>query len=71
MIVKRNIDSEELEQAAGEMCRFYCRYPLIWDEQVMGQELSESELCRNCPMSELMKGIIVDEYPLGRCECQE
>lgn len=67
MIVKRMIDVEELEQAAGDMCKWYCRYPLIWDEQVMGHELSESELCKGCPMSELLKGLVVEE---GRKECE-
>ena len=71
MIVKRMIDVDELEQAASDMCKFYCRYPLLWDEQVMNKELSESELCRNCPMSELMKGLSVDDYPLGRNDWQE
>lgn len=66
MIVKRMVDVEELEQAAGDMCKFYCRYPLIWDEQVMNMELSESDLCKGCPMSELLKGIIVEE---GRRGC--
>ena len=71
MIVQRKVDLEELEMAAEEMCRFYCRYPLIWDEQVMNGELSESELCRNCPMSELMKGIVIYDCPLGQNDWQE
>ena len=60
MIVKRKIDKEEIEQAAEDMCKWYCRFPLIWDEQVMGQELSESELCASCPMSELLKGTVIE-----------
>ena len=71
MIVQRKVDLEEMEQAAEEMCRFYCRYPLIWDEQVMNGELAESELCRNCPMSELMKGIVIYDAPLGKNDWQE
>lgn len=71
MIVKRKVDAEEIEQTASDMCRWYCRFPLIWDEQVMNQELSESELCKNCPMSELMHGMVVEEYPLGRNDWQE
>lgn len=71
MIVKRKIDAEELEQAASDMCKYYCRYPLIWDEQVMNHELSESELCRNCPMSELLHGLVIEDYPLGRNDWQE
>lgn len=71
MIVKREADREEVENAAADICAHYCRYPLLWDEQVMGYELTESELCRNCPMSVLLKGCITDEYPLGRNDWQE
>ena len=46
---------EKIERAAGDMCAHYCRYPLLWDEQVMNQELQESELCHNCPMTELFR----------------
>lgn len=63
MIVKRRIDVEELEMAASDMCKHYCRYPLLWDEQLMNQELSESELCRNCPLSEILTNIVIgDEH---------
>ena len=61
MIIKRRADLDELEQAAGDMCQFYCRYPLIRDEQVMNMELSETELCENCPMSMLIKNAVVEE----------
>ena len=71
MIVKRKVDVEELEQAAADMCKWYCRFPLIWDEQVMGHELSESELCKSCPMSELMKGAIIDNCPTNQNGWQE
>jgi len=71
MIVKRKVDVEELEQAAADMCKWYCRFPLIWDEQVMGHELSESELCKSCPMSELMKGVIIDNCPTNPNGWQE
>jgi len=71
MIVKREADREELEQTAADMCKWYCRFPFIWDEQVMGHELSESELCKSCPMSELMKGIVIYDAPFGRNDWQE
>lgn len=61
MIIKRRVDLDELDQAASDMCYHYCRYPLIWDEQVMNQELSESELCKNCPMTVLYKNVVVEE----------
>lgn len=60
MIVKRTIDIEELEQAAGDICKGYCRYPLIWDEDAMQMELCESDICANCPITELIKNVVVD-----------
>ena len=59
MIVKRMVDLDELEQAAGDMCKGYCRYPLIWDEDAMQSELSESDICASCPLTELIKGTVV------------
>lgn len=60
MIVKRTIDIEELEQAAGDMCRGYCRYPMIWDEDAMQMELCESDICASCPMTELIRNVVVN-----------
>ena len=71
MIIKRIADLDEIEQAASDMCHHYCRYPLIWDEQLMNQDLSESELCKNCPMSVLYKNAVVEEGPLGKNDWQE
>ncbi len=71
MIIKRIADLDEIERAASDMCQHYCRYPLIWDEQLMNQELSESELCKNCPMSVLYKNAVVEEGPLGQNDWQE
>lgn len=59
MIVKRMVDLDELEQAASDMCKGYCRYPLIWDEDAMEMELSESDICASCPLAELIKGTVV------------
>lgn len=41
--------TEMLQEIADEMCDKYCKYPDIWDEEAEGKELSESEICRNCP----------------------
>ena len=46
MIVKRKADKEELEQVAADMCKWYCRYPLIWDEQVSFQNRSYAKVVR-------------------------
>lgn len=61
MIVKREADKHELEYAASCICDAKCIYPHIWDEERMGCELSESEVCRNCELNQLVEGVIVDE----------
>jgi len=59
MIVQRQIDKVELQQAAEGICRNYCKYPEIWDEDAMECELAESHICGNCPMAELIKNITI------------
>ena len=44
--------SQQLEEIANEICNDYCKYPDEWDEEKDG-ELSESEVCRNCPLNRL------------------
>ena len=44
---------EQLEQIAEDFCNNYCKYPDIWDEEKEGCELSESDICANCPMSRI------------------
>ena len=46
-------DKRLLEQIAEEFCNNYCKYPYIWDEEKEGCELSESDICANCPMSRI------------------
>lgn len=43
------------EEAATDICNHYCKYPLIWDEDAEEVELSESEICKNCPMTKITK----------------
>lgn len=45
--------SQELEEIAEDICRNYCKYTDTWDEEAEGCELSESDVCRNCPLSRL------------------
>lgn len=59
MIVQRSIDKIELQQAAEGICRNYCKYPEIWDETAMECELRDSHICENCPMSQLVEGVII------------
>lgn len=43
-----------LEEVVEEMCQKYCKYPEQWDEEKEGFELSESEICANCPLNRLV-----------------
>ena len=43
---------EKLEIIIENICNNYCKYPLIWDEEISGP-LSNSEICANCPLNEL------------------
>ena len=43
-----------LEEVVEEMCQKYCKYPEQWDEEKEGLELSESEICANCPLNRLV-----------------
>ena len=37
-----------------DMCEHYCKYPHEWNpEEHDGEELYESEICKNCPLSKL------------------
>ena len=42
-----------LQEIADEICEKYCKYPDTWDEEKEGMELSESEICQNCPLNRL------------------
>lgn len=45
--------SQILSEIADEICDKYCKYPDTWDEEAEGKDLSESEICQNCPLSRL------------------
>ena len=42
-----------LEKTVEDICSNYCKYPDQWDEEKEGCELSESEICLNCPLNRL------------------
>lgn len=42
-----------LEDIVNEMCDKYCKWPEQWDEEAQGCELSESDVCANCPLNRL------------------
>lgn len=45
--------SEQLEHIGNEFCDHYCKWPMLWDEEKEGCELSESEHCNNCILLQL------------------
>ena len=45
--------TQQIQEVADDFCDNYCKYPDIWDEEKEGCELSESDHCRNCPLSRL------------------
>lgn len=44
--------TEIIDDVRERMCNEYCKYPYEWDEEKQG-ELSESEICENCPLNQL------------------
>lgn len=46
--------AQKLEDIANDFCRNYCKWPDEWDEIKEGCELSESDICANCPLCRLM-----------------
>jgi len=45
--------TEQLEAIVEDFCNNYCKYPDIWDEEKEGCELSESDICANCPLNKI------------------
>lgn len=45
--------TKQLEDIASEICWNYCKWPDKWDEEAEECELSESEICGNCPLNRL------------------
>lgn len=45
---------QQVQEVVDEMCNNYCKYPETWNEEAEGCELSESEVCANCPLSRLV-----------------
>ncbi len=49
----RELTEEYIEDVCQEICESYCKYPEQWDEEKEGMELSESDICSNCPLNRL------------------
>lgn len=45
---------EQLSKIAEDICMHYCKWPDQWDEEKEGIELSESEICSNCPITKII-----------------
>lgn len=39
-----------LEDMVEDFCSHYCKWPDLWDEEVEGKPLEESEHCEQCPL---------------------
>ena len=44
---------EQINAIVEEMCQDYCKWPDIWIDDIEHCELSESSICRNCPLNRL------------------
>ena len=53
-ILKRGnkMSNEEIEQIIEDFCDNYCKYREQWDGD---DELSESDICRNCPLDRFIE----------------
>ena len=47
----RESDQHTVECVKEAMCERFCKYPNEWDAEKEGCELSESILCKACPMN--------------------
>lgn len=45
--------TQQIQEISDEICNNYCKYPDTYDEEKEGCELSESEICANCPLNRL------------------
>lgn len=43
-----------LEEVVEQICAYYCKWPDQYEEEMEGCELSESSICRDCPLSRLV-----------------
>ena len=43
----------ELRESFEDFCDNYCKYPEKWDAEKEGCELSESDVCKQCPINRL------------------
>ena len=46
--------AEQVQEIVEEMCKDYCKWPDVYDEEMEDCELSESSICKNCPLCKLI-----------------
>lgn len=46
--------AEQVQEIVEEMCKDYCKWPDLYDEEMEDCELSESSICKNCPLNRLV-----------------
>ena len=46
--------AEQVQEIVEEMCKDYCKWPEMYDEEMEDCELSESSICKNCPLNRLV-----------------
>ena len=44
---------EIITEVIQDICANYCKWPDLWDDSMEDCELSESSICRNCPLNKL------------------
>lgn len=53
MSEEKNI-ARRLEEIANDICVHYCKWPEQYDEEEHdGVELTDSEICSNCPLNDI------------------
>ena len=57
--------TEQIGEKINDLCVNYCKYPFTWDEEKEGVVLSESEICKNCPLNDLESHIEACEEKLS------
>lgn len=51
--MKKPSITEQIEEIKDDICRNYCKWPDLWDEEAEQMELCESKHCQNCPLNRL------------------
>lgn len=46
--------TEQIQEVVEDICHNYCKWPDLWDDSMEDCELSESSICRNCPLNKLV-----------------